>query len=283
MNGYVLTYHSHHVVGSDYARNDHIALAVDLELIADLGCELVSLDTLVDAFFGTAKDPAPDDRRALVAITFDDGPIYDFEGFTHPQFGRQRGFLGIMRDFVSKHGQNLRHRLNATSFVIASPDARRVIEKTYDAAYTFVGPGAMTDEWWGPAIETGFISIANHSWDHLHPALPRVAHSRQARADFTQVLSVEDADAQIADAGSFIFAHTRGRQAPFFAYPFGQYNAFLAEQYLPQNAQRLGLRAAFTDEPKAITGRESRWCLPRYICGHHWKSPQGLATILHAH
>ena len=34
MKGFVLTYHSHHVVGSDYARNDHIALAADLELIA---------------------------------------------------------------------------------------------------------------------------------------------------------------------------------------------------------------------------------------------------------
>lgn len=282
MNGYVLTYHSHHVVGNDYARNDHIALAVDLELIAALGCDLVSLDTLVDVFFGGAEDPAPDVRRALVTLTFDDGPIYDFEGFTHPQFGRQRGFLGIMQDFVSRHADGERHKLNATSFVIASPDARRVIEKTYDAAYTFVGAGAMTDEWWGPAIETGCISIANHSWDHLHPALPKVAHSRQARGDFTQVLSVQDADAQIADAGRFISAHTQGRHSPFFAYPFGQSNAFLAEEYLPQNAERLGLRAAFTDEPKPITGRESRWRLPRYICGHHWKSPEELGAILKA-
>lgn len=282
MNAYVLTYHSHHVVGSDYPRNDHIALAVDLELIAGLGCEIASLDSLVDAFFGRASDPARDDRRTLVAITFDDGPIYDFEGFTHPQFGRQRGFLGIMRDFVSKHGEVRRHKLNATSFVIASRDARRIIEKTYDAAYTFVGPGAMTDEWWGPAIETGFISIANHSWDHLHPALPRVAHSRQARADFTQVLTVEDADAQIADAARVIAAQTKGRNAPYFAFPFGQYNAFLVQEYLPKNAERLGLRAAFTDEPKPITGRESRWCLPRYICGHHWKTPSQLAAILKA-
>ncbi len=282
MNGYVLTYHSHHVIGGDYARNDHIALAADLELIANLGCELVSLDTLVDAFFGTAKVPDHDDRRALVAITFDDGPIYDFEGFTHPQFGRQRGFLGIMRDFMSKHAEDRRHKLNATSFVIASPDARRVIEKTYDAAYTFVGLGAMTDEWWGPAIETGFISIANHSWDHLHPALPRVAHSRQARADFTQVLTLEDADAQIAEASKFIARRTNGRNAPYFAYPFGQYNAFLVQEYLPKNAERLGLRAAVTDEPKPITGRESRWCLPRYICGHHWKSASELRAILEA-
>jgi len=279
MNGYVLTYHSHHVVGEDYAHNDHAALAADLELVTDAGCEVVSLDTLVDTFFGAGTD-RPRDGPAQVAITFDDGPIYDAEGFTHPRFGPQRGFLNIMRGFVSAHGSRAQAGLSATSFVIASPEARQTIEATYDAQYTYVGPGAMTDEWWNPAIETGMISIANHSWDHLHPALPRVAHSRQVRGDFTQVLTVADADAQVAEAGAFIAAHTHGRNAPFFAYPFGQSNAFLVEEYFPRNAKRLGLRAAFTDEPKPITGRESPWRLPRYICGHHWKRPEELTAIL---
>ena len=280
MKGFVLTYHSHHVVGSDYARNDHIALAGDLEAITDTGCEIVSLETLIDGLLGTANGSAPHDARAQVAITFDDGPIYDFEGFTHPQFGPQRGFLNIMRDFVSKRGRDAQPGLNATSFVIASPEARRIIEATYDAQYTYVGAGAMTDAWWNPAIDTGLIAIANHSWDHLHPALPRVAHSRQAKADFTQVLDAQDADAQIADADAFIGARTQGRNAPFFAYPFGQYNAFLVEQYLPENARRLGLRAAFAVKPRPITGHENRWCLPRFVCGDDWKSPEELLTIL---
>jgi peptidoglycan/xylan/chitin deacetylase (PgdA/CDA1 family) len=280
MRAFVLTYHSHHVVGSDYARNDHIALAGDLELITDAGCEIVSLETLIDGLLAIASGNAARDARDQVAITFDDGPIYDVEGFTHPQFGAQRGFLNIMHDFVSKRGRGAQPGLAATSFVIASPEARRIIETTYDAQYTYVGAGAMTDAWWNPAIDTGLIAIANHSWDHLHPALPRVAHSRQAKADFTQVLDVEDADAQIADAGAFIAAHTQGRNAPFFAYPFGHYNAFLVEQYLPENAQRLGLRAAFAVEPRPITGRENRWRLPRFVCGDDWKSPEELLTIL---
>jgi len=280
MKGFVLTYHSHHVVGSDYARNDHVALAADLELITDAGCEIVSLSTLVDRVVDTAKNPTDRDAPVQVAITFDDGPIYDFEGFTHPQFGAQRGFLHIMREFVSRRGRDAQPGLNATSFVIASPEARRIIEATYDAQYTYVGAGAMTDAWWNPAIDTGLIAIANHSWDHLHPALPRVAHSRQAKADFTQVLDAQDADAQIAAADAFIGAHTQGRNAPFFAYPFGQYNAFLVEQYLPENAGRLGLRAAFAVEPKPITGHENRWCLPRFVCGDDWKSPEELLTVL---
>ena len=97
-----------------------------------------------------------------------------------------------------------------------------MIESTYDAAYTYVGRGAMTDAWWNGAIDGGLIAIGNHSWDHLHPALPRVAHSRQARADFTQVLSDEDAEAQIAAAGELIARRTRFRNAPFFAYRHDQ-------------------------------------------------------------
>jgi peptidoglycan/xylan/chitin deacetylase (PgdA/CDA1 family) len=279
MSACILTYHSHHVVGEDYPRNDHVALAVDLGLITELGCEIVPLGALVDGYCDGTRAPQLG-KRVQVAITFDDGPLYDVDGFTHPQFGAQRGFLGVMRDFATARGGDVQPGLSATSFVIASAEARKVIETTYDATYTYVGPGAMTDSWWSRAIDTGLIAIGNHSWDHLHPALPRVAHSRQARADFTQVLTREDADAQIADAAKVIAERTNGRNAPYFAFPFGQYNAFLVEQYLPDNAERLGLRAAFTDEPKPLTGRESRWCLPRYICGHHWKSPSELAAIL---
>lgn len=280
MKGFVLTYHSHHVVGNDYARNDHIALPVDLELVTEAGCKIVSLDVLVDAFFNLAIAGRENNEKNLVAITFDDGPIYDIEDFIHPEFGDQRSFLGIMRDFRSWRGEQAQPSLSATSFVIASPDARRVIEGTYDADYTYLGPGSMTDEWWNRAIDTGLISIANHSWDHLHPALPAVAHSSQVRADFTLVLTGDDADAQIAEAGRFIAARTGGRNAPFFAFPFGHYNAFLTESYLPSHAHRLGLRAAFSTEPKPISGSESRWCLPRYICGHDWKHPEELSAIL---
>src|SRR5947207_10548729 len=159
MKAFVLVYHSHHVVGEDYARNDHMALAIDLERITDLGCEIVPLRVLVDRFFDS-RETRLDGRRVQVALTFDDGPIYDVEPFTHPRFGPQRGFLGIMRDFLSRCG-GAQPGLRATSFVIASPEARRVIEATYDAAYTYVGTGAMTDGWWNDAIDDGLISIAN--------------------------------------------------------------------------------------------------------------------------
>jgi peptidoglycan/xylan/chitin deacetylase (PgdA/CDA1 family) len=279
VRGLILTYHSHHVVGPSYGLNDHIALRADLELLTSLGCEIVSLGSLLDALEGKGAGVSD---LPVVAITFDDGPVYDLEGFDHPQFGIQPGFVRIMNEFVAKNGANVQPGLHATSFVIASPEARQTMEATFDAAYTYVGKGAMTDEWWNPAIDTGLISIANHSWDHLHPKLPQVAHSKQVRADFTQVLSTADADLQIADASRYIRARTGGRMAPFFAYPFGQSNRFLVERYFPSNSERLGLRAAFTDEPSLIGGGESPWRLPRFVCGHHWKTSEELEGILQA-
>ncbi len=224
----VLTYHSHHVVGDEYGRNDHLAFVQDLELLTATGFRIVPLATLVDALRETQADSrsGPFGDR-LVALTFDDGPVYDVADFDHPEFGPQRSFLNAMRDFLARHGAAAQPGLHATSFVIASREARRVIEDTFDAEYTYLGPRSMEDDWWLPAIETGLIAIANHSWDHLHPGMPEVAHSRQVRADFRQVLTAEDADAQIRDAAAFIASKTEHKADPFFAYPFGHYNEFL--------------------------------------------------------
>jgi peptidoglycan/xylan/chitin deacetylase (PgdA/CDA1 family) len=275
----VLTYHSHHVVGDDYARNDHVAFPIDLRLITELGFEIVPLEVFVDAWeLAAAGQGETREAAKMVALTFDDGPKYDVSDFVHPHFGPQRSFLSAMRDFRLQMGGETQQALNATSFVIASPEARRIMEKTFDAEYTYLTAGSMEDAWWLPAAETGLIGIANHSWDHLHPALPAVAHSRQVRADFRQVLNTEDADAQIAAAATFIAAKTAGRAAPFFAYPFGHYNDFLVHNYLPSATPRV--RAAFSADPRPPTSEDSPWCLPRYICGDDWKSPDGLAQIL---
>jgi peptidoglycan/xylan/chitin deacetylase (PgdA/CDA1 family) len=276
----ILTYHSHHVVGDDYGHNDHIAFVEDLELLTAVGFLIVPLGKLVDTIRGNASDVRSRRRRPpLVALTFDDGPIYDVEDFVHPEFGRQRSFLNVMRDFRATRGATTQPGLHATSFVIASPDARRVIEDTFDREYTYLRPRSMDDDWWLPAIETGLVDIANHSWDHLHPALPQVAHSRQVRADFRQVLTPEDADAQIYAAAAFIAAKTKGKAEPFFAYPFGHYNDFLVRDYFPSRGGQ-SVRAAFSVDPRAIAATDSMWCVPRYVCGDDWRTRADLERIL---
>ena len=283
MKAVVLTYHSHHVLGPGYAQNDHVALPVDLSTIARSGGHIVSLATLVDAIEARqAGSVIADSDATLVALTFDDGPVWDFADFVHPVLGPQRSFAYVMQDFRQSEYGSAQPGLAATSFVIASPEARRVMESTFDADYTYLTAGALNDNWWSPAIATGLIGIANHSWDHLHPALESVAHSRQVRGDFAQVTDAADADAQIRAAMAYINAHTGGRAAPFFAYPFGHCNDFLADEYLPREGRAMGLRAAFTTEPEVIDGAQSLWRLPRFTCGHHWCSSEELAGILTA-
>ena len=283
MKAVVLTYHSHHVQGPDYAHNDHVALPVDLLTIARTGARIVSLATLVTALESRqAGKDTTSGGATLVALTFDDGPIWDFADFVHPTLGKQRSFANAMQEFRNTDAGRAQPDLAATSFVIASPAARRVMESTFDAEYTFLEPGALGDDWWAKAIDSGLISIGNHSWDHLHPALETVAHSRQVRADFTQVSTSADADAQVRDAMTYINARTGGRAAPFFAYPFGHCNDYLADVYFPGEGKSIGLRAAFTTEPKAIDASQSVWRLPRFTCGHHWRSPEALAAILNA-
>ncbi len=278
MPAYVLTYHSHHVVGEHYEHNDHTALALDLEIVSRAGARIVPLSELVDRVcVGTAI------REKLVAVTFDDGPLYDFQDFVHPQFGLQVGFARILERFHSTSLGRAQPDLSATSFVIASPEARLVMERTADSQYTWLGPRSMEEGWWNSAIDQGLISVANHSWDHLHPALSQVAHSRQVRADFTAVDNKSDADAQIRDAMSYIAMQTYYRASPYFAYPFGHFNDFLTEEYFPANGKIIGVSAAFTTTPNPIIGGESVWSLPRYICGHHWKSPDDLSSIVGGH
>lgn len=279
-HGLVLAYHSHHVLGDDYGHNDHVAFAQDLELITAAGFRVVSLAEFVNSWERWSRLPeAMRQARQLIALTFDDGPVYDVADFVHPEFGRQRSFLNIMRDFQAKHAGKVQQDLHATSFVIASPEARAVIERTFDAEYTYLGPESMGDGWWIPAIETGMIGIANHSWDHLHPALPNVAHSRQVRADFRQVVTVEDADAQVAVASKFLAQWTGGKSSPFFAYPFGHYNDFLISSYFPRHPAS-GVRAAFSVDPRPTAAQDSVWCLPRYVCGDDWRSSDELIQML---
>ena len=148
MPALVLAYHSHHVVGPDYAQNDHVALESDLEQITDAGWRIVGLDAIVATL---TPVPGVDDGRDMaekvVALTFDDGPRYDAHDFAHPEFGPQKSFLNLLRDFRDRHGAKAQPDLVATSFVIASPEARRVIAETYDAKYTYMEPESMDDAW----------------------------------------------------------------------------------------------------------------------------------------
>lgn len=263
----VLLYHSQNVGGSDYAANDHVAFRQDLRLIQELGLKVVPLNWLV----GWLQGELQLDLQRCVCISFDDGVDADVHDLEFPGHGPQRSFLNIMRDFQDEHGFEAQPMLHATSFVIASPDARAAMDR-----HSLFGSNWMNDDWWGQDHD-GLLAIANHGWDHAHPDLEHLGERPDGH--FLGVDDPPKADRQILAAAEFIAARTGRRRPDLFAYPYGQVNEYLPGEYFPNNAHH-GTRAAFTTEPVPVTPASDRWRLGRYVCGRDWRSESDLEKIL---
>lgn len=276
MRALVLCYHSHNISGADYAANDHAALASDLRTVHAAGARIVPLAAIAQA----AREGLDGRGDLVVGLSFDDGPRFDFADFVHPRYGTQRGFLGILQDFRAEVGERAQPQLHATSFVIASPEARRAMELSPGCGYPDM-PEWLGESWWNEAIGSGLMAIGNHSWDHVHHAVERIAASTPQRDDFTRVDNYTDADREIRAAGDYINARVGGR-CELFAFPFGHVNAYLVSEYLPLRAYEHRMAAAFGTGGRAIRPDDSVWNLPRLVCGEHWRSPEGLRAILAA-
>jgi hypothetical protein len=273
MPALVLTYHSHNVSGLDYAANDHVALASDLRAVHAAGARIVPL-----AEIATAVREGRTGADLLVGISFDDGPRFDFADFEHPLFGPQRGFLNILRDFQDEMGVAAQPGLHATSFVIASPDARRAMERAPDCGYPDLADW-LGESWWREAAGSGLMAIGNHSWDHVHQAVDRIVATTAERDDFTRVDNYTDADREIRAATAYINSRVDGR-CELFAFPFGHSNDYLVNDYLPSRRYEHGMAAAFGTGGRAVREGDSIWNLPRAVCGEHWSSPEELGKLL---
>jgi peptidoglycan/xylan/chitin deacetylase (PgdA/CDA1 family) len=263
----VLTYHSIHVVGHTPADNDHAALAADLAAIHALGRRIVPLHAVVAALLGEA----PDALDGAVAISFDDGSWFDWHDLDHPTFGPQRSMAGILRDHRAATGAHV----HATSFVIVSPEARAILDRT-----CMVGRGWWTCDWWPEAAREGLIAIESHSVDPNHDTLPETVAVGKAKGTFRSIDDEASARAEIDAASDWLDARIPGQRTTLFAYPYGERNDYLVEEYLPRYAARHRLRAAFTTDAAPVTRDANRWALPRYVCGRDWRSPAELARVL---
>lgn len=267
----ILTYHAAYISGMGYATNDHVGFAADLVALARLGWQVRSLADIVDAFLG--KRPL---EGKVVGLALDDGTDFDFHDLNHPAWGVQRGMFGILRDWEAAH-PGVQPGLHATSFVVVSPAARA----TLDAA-ALAGRGWWTDRWWKPAIASGRWAIANHSWDHNHGGIGPTAAGGAIADTFRSVDSFAAAEGEIAQAAAFLKAHAPNPGDTLFAYPYGEVNDYLAREYLPQEAARIGIAAAFGCDAAPVTHASARWCLPRYVFRRDWNTPDGLVRLLGA-
>ena len=268
MKAAILAYHSQNIAGDETANNDHVALAADLEVLHKAGCRFVSLATLVDAIF-EGVSPAPE--SPLICLTFDDGCDYDVRTLEFPPHGTQPGLLQVMEEFVSRHGSAAQSGLHATSFVIASPEARRMIDSK-----SLFGSGHMSDDWWHAADAHPLLAIGNHGWDHNHPDL---GEGQYARGGFEMVDRFEHCQQQVVQAAEFIEAKT-GRRPVFFAYPFGESSEYIRGEYFPMHRDEHQCLAAIGTEPGLVSAQSNRWNLPRFVCGRDWSNPAELLAIL---
>jgi peptidoglycan/xylan/chitin deacetylase (PgdA/CDA1 family) len=263
----ILTYHSQSIRGDGTANNDHVALAADLRELDGAGFRVVPLDWLTDVLDGERRVRKL--HRAVV-LTFDDGCDFDVRDLEFPDHGPQRSFLGILEDFRREAGAAARH-LHATTFVIASRAARRVIDTG-----SLFGRGWISDDWWRETDRGGRIAVENHGWDHNHPDL-----AGEGRGGFQAIETYAQCLEQVVRAAGAIEART-GRWPRYFAYPFGESSDYIRDIFFPQYTDVHGCRAALGTEPGPVTSESSRWNLPRYVCGRDWTAPEGLLDIVKA-
>lgn len=268
----VLTYHSLHAPGGDYASNDHVALEADLRIIYGLGFHVVPLERIARYVAGGILAPRLTGR--VVGLSCDDGPDVDYFDIDQPGIGLTKSFRRVLIEFQSSLSKGVPPP-SLVSFVIASRSAREQLDRACIA-----GRGEWRDSWWREAHVEGVMRIANHSWDHVHSALDHVMQRDQLKGTFSGIDSLEDADSQILQAEKYIAQVLGTKTSRLFAFPYGEFNDYLVNTYLPQEASRHGLLAAFSTGGDYAGKHSNRWCIPRFVCGEHWKSPDDLAHIL---
>jgi peptidoglycan/xylan/chitin deacetylase (PgdA/CDA1 family) len=271
----VLTYHSHNISGDKYHDNDHVALEADLATLSSSHARIVSLHSIARAHKARHW---PNDDSLQVAITFDDGPRFDFSDFMHRDFGSQKSFLRNLTESMAAFGNHATD-VCATSFVIASPEARAQMERSADCGFSDLTCW-LGDDWWSDAAKSQLLSIGNHSWDHVHPAVRRIAQREHIRGDFSKIADYADADAQVRASSEYILSKLPNVSSLPFAYPSGQVSKYLCDEYFPQYQAMHRCYAAFSTAGRRIDPDDTVWALPRFVCGWHWHSTEEFAALL---
>lgn len=262
----ILAYHSQNIANNEYRGNDHVAFQSDMSFLVKNGFKFLSaLDLVISLREGRFNKLAP----KSVVITFDDGPIYDARDFTHPIHGYQKSMSNIMREHQTRRFLFWKKKVCATSFVIASDKAREEIGSNEN------GANYLKNDFWSD--NTHLLEIGVHSWDHVHPLSSEARMHSDSLERFDKISDRDYMDQQIIKATRSIKNICGSNFSPVFAYPYGLYSDFLVNQYLPSQAEVLG---AFTTDGRYCNDQTNFWAIPRFVCGHHWKSEQEFKQLM---
>ncbi len=259
----VLAYHAGNITGNSYECNDRVAFASDLYTLHHHGYKIIPLQWIADWVNGVKDLSQYGDK--LIGLSCDDGLDHDYLNGSYLNFGPQQSLFNILKSFIEDVGATNQPHAHLTSFVIACPDARRAIDEQ-----SLQGAQLLNHSWWREANEHQIFSVENHSWDHRHPNI-----YPEASANFLAVQDFATAHQQIIDAKKFI-ENTINKSTSLFCYPWGHYNDYLIDDFMPNTAAPNGITAAFTCESKHTKKGTNPWLMPRYVCGFNWKSPAQL-------
>lgn len=269
----VLCYHSWTIYGDRYELNDHICLEHDLRALARRRYKILPITDLVGLLDGSLS-PRIIFGEKLVCLTFDDGRDFDYHDYQSKDWGTVKSFYSIIKESAGFLPQ-LTAGPRAVSFVIASPDARKILDVTCGN-----GNSEWQDSWWRECAEEGILGIANHSWDHVHDTLPVVRQEGNLKGSFYEIKTFEDAERQIVDAQHYIDRVTENRSVPVFGYPYGHVSSYLRDEYFPQHGPRIGLKGGFNTNGGPVRPGENVWDIPRFVRGAHWKTPEEFEQLL---
>jgi len=265
--GYLLTFHSQNISGNDFATNDHVALDQTLAFLLRRSIRIFSLREVALRLRAGTLDELP---ARYVGISFDDGTDFDWLPQVHPSAGPQESMGSIVRRHESRRFWPPWRCIRATSFVIASPAARRDIESCSP-------PLKLSDDWWGAAQLSGLMEIGNHGWDHVHPAVSEVYERPRLIEAFHNIDTFDEARRQVHDSADVITSRAGRGAGQLFAYPYGQVSEYMARDYLPRQDRVL---AAFTTEGVPVTPASDVWRIPRFVCGHHFHDLAELEALI---
>lgn len=262
----ILAYHSQNIANNEYHGNDHVAFQADMSFLIKNNFKFLSALDLVMALRERRLNKlAP----KSVVVTFDDGPIYDAQDFKHPDHGYQKSMSNIMREHQTRRFLFWKKNISATSFVIASDQAREEIGSIEN------GANYLKNDFWSD--NTNLLEIGVHSWDHVHPLSSEARMHADSLERFDKINDLDYMNQQVIKASRSIKNISGSKFSPVFAYPYGLYSDFLVNQYLPNQTEVMG---AFTTDGRYCDDQTNFWAIPRFVCGHHWKSAEEFKKLM---
>lgn len=264
----ILAYHASNITGNVYQLNDHIAFENDLYTLHHAGYQIVPLLWIAQWLHGERDLSALGNR--IIGLSCDDGLDLDYKNGRYFDFGPQRSFYHILKDFVADVGQINQPHAHLTSFVIACQEARKKIDDVSLNSHQL-----LNHDWWQSAANDDLMAIENHGWDHRHPDIYPTEH-----ANFISVEDEDTATKQVIQAKNLIERHILPQKTTQFAYPWGHTNEFLLNEFMPKQAQQAGITAAYTCGAEHVTVDCNPYNIPRYVCGFNWKSPKQLLALI---